>query len=137
VIERTLSELARQVGRLADAVPTAPKTGARRRAPAASGMQPSQSQLLPGSHVVVHFNPHDEEACDIVGEVVSFQPGAGFMGCDLVYVRYEHPRDGSIHELPFAAYNLELGDRDSLFARAARHEEQAARLRAMADRVAP
>jgi len=133
LIERTLPELARQVGRLADAVGCAPGAAVKRKAPAASSVQPSFTQLSPGAHVVIHFNPHDESASDIVGEVVSFQPGAGFMGCDLVYVRYERPRDGSIHELPFAAYNLDLGDRESLLARAARHDAQAAKLRRMAE----
>jgi hypothetical protein len=27
--------------------------------------------------------------------VVKFEPGAGFMGCDMATVRYEHSRDGS------------------------------------------
>ena len=90
----------------------------------------------PGDSVVISFNPHHEVAADIVGTVISVHPGAGFMGCDLVYVRYQCPRDGSVHELPFATYNLELGSRETLLARAARHEEQAARLRTMADRIA-
>ena len=93
--------------------------------------------LEPGDSVVVSFNPHHDDAADTVGTVVSVHPGAGFMGCDLVYVRYQRPRDGSVNEMPFATYNLELGSRESLLARAARHEEQAARLRAMADRIAP
>ena len=89
----------------------------------------------PGSQVVIRFNPFHADAADIVGTVVDFRPGAGFMRCDLATVRYQHPRDGSEHELPFATYNLDLGDRKSLLARAARHEEQATKLRNMTDEV--
>jgi hypothetical protein len=89
-----------------------------------------------GDSVVISFNPHHEDSADIVGTVVSFHPGAGFMGCDLVYVRYQRPGDGAVHEMPFATYNLELGSRESLLARAARHEEQAVKLWAMAEGMA-
>ncbi len=95
----------------------------------------SSSVCAPGSKVVIRYNPHHEDAADIVATVVAFQQGVGFMGCDLAYVRYQHPRYGSMHELPFATYNLELGDREALLRRAARHEEQAARLRRMANEV--
>ncbi len=91
--------------------------------------------FAPGSKVVIRYNPHDEDASDIVGVVTRFEPGAGFMGCDLATVRYEIPRDGSEHELPFATYNLDFGDCDALLERAARHEEQAARFRAMAEEI--
>ncbi len=86
---------------------------------------------------MIHFNPFHLDAADIVGTVVDFRPGIGFIGCDLATVRYQHPRDGSVHELPFATYNFDLGDRESLLPRAARHEEQAAKLRRMADEVSP
>jgi hypothetical protein len=95
------------------------------------------SAFSPGDAVVISFNPHHDDAADTVGTVVSVHPGAGFMGCDLVYVRYQRPRDGSVHEMPFATYNLEPGSRESLLARAVRHEEQAARLRAMAEGISP
>ena len=88
--------------------------------------------MKPGTRVVIKFNPHRAGDEDIVGTVVAFQPGAGFMGCDLVTVRYTSPRDGSEHELPFATYNLFAADRAALLARAERHEEQARRLREMA-----
>ena len=91
--------------------------------------------MNPGARVVIAYNPHDERACDIVGIVVEFQAGGGFMGCDLVTVRYTNPRDGSERELPFAAYNLLPGDRASLLARAVRHEEQAIMLRRMAEEL--
>ena len=68
--------------------------------------------------------------------VMRFEAGAGFMGCDLAWVRYQLPRDASEHEMPFGTANLDRGDPQALLARAARHEEQAAKLRAMADEVA-
>jgi len=91
--------------------------------------------FAPGSRVVIAFNPHHEDASDVVGTVVKFEPGTGFMACDLATIRYVRPLDGSRHELPFATYNLEVGGRESLLARAKRHEEQAQTLRAMADEV--
>jgi hypothetical protein len=134
--ERTLPEIARQLARVADATGLLADIEIRRAACGASSESGSQSAaFVAGATVVIRFNPHDEEAADILGIVSLVQPGAGFMSSDLVHVRYQHPRDGSTQEWPFAAYNLEAGDRDSLIARAQRHEEQAARLRGMADRL--
>ncbi len=65
----------------------------------------------PGSKVVIRFNPHMGHASDIVGTVLRFHPGAGFLGCDLADVQYEDPRDGTIHVLPFGTHNLDVGDR--------------------------
>ena len=93
------------------------------------------TSFKPGSRVVIRFNPHHEGADGIMGEVTSFEAGTGFMGCDLAYVRYQHPRDSEVHVMPFSTANLELGDRQALLARATRHDEQAAKLRAMADEV--
>jgi hypothetical protein len=89
----------------------------------------------PGTRVVISHNPHHADASDIVGTVVDFQRGVGFMGCDLVSVRYVRTSDGTEHVMPLATYNLESGGRDALIARAERHEEQAAKLRAMAEEV--
>lgn len=72
-----------------------------------------------------------------MGEVVEYRAGAGFAGCDLVMVRYQRPRDGSEHVMPFGTAGLDRGDREAILARAARLEEQATRLRAMAERGAP
>jgi hypothetical protein len=58
---------------------------------------------------------------------------AGFMGCDLVYVEYAHPTDGSIHELPFGTVNLEPGGYERLIELANRHEARAAAPRRMAE----
>jgi hypothetical protein len=132
--ERTMPELVRQVERLAAAMERntvfecAP-SGARKPDPDAP------HSIQPGSRVVIRFNPHHEGADDIVGEVTAFEAGAGFMGCDLAYVRYQHPRDGEQHVMPFSTANLVVGDRTALLARATRHDEQAARLRVMPDEV--
>ena len=91
------------------------------------------SAFAPGSRVVIHYNPHEEEASGILGTVVEFQAGTGFMGCDLATVRYTRPSDGEVRELPFATYNLRVGDPAWLREQAARHEEQAAELRRMAE----
>jgi hypothetical protein len=88
-----------------------------------------------GSKVVISYNLHHADASDIVGTVVELQRGVGFMGCDLVSVRYVRTSDGTEHVMPLATYNLESGGRDALIARAERHEEQAAKLRAMAEEV--
>jgi hypothetical protein len=126
--ERTLPELVRQVERLAKALE---RTAPPEPAPAA---MPQDEPLTfePGAPVVIVDNPHHPDAADIVGEVVELQPRAGFAGCDLVLVRYQRLRDGTWHTMPFGTAGLDLGDRTSILARAARHDMQAARLRAMA-----
>jgi hypothetical protein len=59
------------------------------------------------------------------------------MQADLVLVRYTRPRAGSEHVRPFAAALLARGDPGSLLARAVRREQEAAKLRHMADEVSP
>jgi hypothetical protein len=129
--ERTLPELVRQIERLAGAMErSAPCELAPAETPQAEPSQPLAFD--PGASVVIVDNPHHPDAADIVGEVVEFRPGAGFAGCDLVLVRYQRLRDGTWHTMPFGAAGLDLGDRASILSRAARHDMQAARLRAMA-----
>lgn len=90
-----------------------------------------------GAKVVIRTNPfHGADGEGIFGTVVRFEPRAGFMRADLAWVRYQLPRDGSEHELPFGTANLDLGDAAALLARAARHEEQAGVLRGMAEEAA-
>ncbi|HKX45895.1 MAG TPA: hypothetical protein VJP77_04285 [Planctomycetota bacterium] len=87
----------------------------------------------PGTRVLITHNPFHAAATGIVGVVTRVEKGAGFMGINLIYVRYQNPVDGEEHEMPFADTNLLPGDRDELIARARRHEAQAAALRRMAD----
>jgi hypothetical protein len=129
--ERTLPDLVRQVERLADAIE---RTAPPERAPAETP-QGEPPNFEPGAPVVIVDNPHHPDAADIVGEVVEFRAGAGFAGCDLVLVRYQRPRDGTWHTMPFGTAGLDLGDREAILDRAARHDMQAARLRAMATGV--
>ena len=89
--------------------------------------------MKPGDRIVIRFNPHREHASGIVGTVVSYEPGAGFMGTDLAYVKYTDPRDGFTETSPFGKANLMAGDREALLAMAVRHEEQAAALRQFAE----
>ena len=132
--ERTLPDLVRQVERLADAMERSAAPELTVAPPLQD--QPSQPRTFdPGASVVIVDNPHHRDAADIVGEVVEFRPRAGFAGCDLVLVRYQRLRDGTWHTMPFGTAGLDLGDRASILARAARHDMQAARLRAMAAEV--
>jgi hypothetical protein len=126
--ERTLPELVRQVERLANAMErNAPPEPAPVDAP-----QVDPLPLEPSASVVIVDNPHHPDASDIVGEVVEYRAGAGFAGCDLVLVRNQRLRDGTWHTMPFGTAALDRGDREAILARAARHDMQAARLRAMA-----
>ena len=54
------------------------------------------------------------------------------MGCDLVDVRYEDPRDGQVHTRPFGTVNLSPGEPNELLEAAERFEALAARLRRLA-----
>lgn len=92
-----------------------------------------KTPYAPGSRVVIRRNPHHPPAEDVVGRVVSLQEGAGFMGCDLVEVRYENPRDGQVYERPFATANLSPGEPRVLLEMAERYEGLAAQLRALAE----
>lgn len=92
-----------------------------------------QNVFQPGSRVVIRHNPHYSGAENIVGIVTEFFPEGGFMRCDLAYVRYTNPRDGSTHEMPFGTANLEPGNPDALIEVAERYEAQAAELRRLAE----
>jgi hypothetical protein len=89
--------------------------------------------MKPGDKVYIRFNPHRKDAENIVGSVVEFQPGAGFMGCDLAYVQYTDSWTGGEETMPFGTANLAPGSPDELLAAAERFEKQAATLRAMAE----
>jgi hypothetical protein len=89
--------------------------------------------MKPGDKVYIRFNPHRKDAENIVGTVVEFQPGAGFMGCDLVDVRYTDPWTGQEETMPFGTANLGPGSREELLETAERFEKQAAMLRQTAE----
>jgi hypothetical protein len=72
------------------------------------------SQFEPGSKVVIRFNPHREHAAGIVGTVVAFHAGKGFMSCDLADVEYEDPWTGEVDVLPFSTANLSPGSPPAL-----------------------
>jgi hypothetical protein len=67
--------------------------------------------MKPGEKVFIRFNPHRSGAEGIVGVVERFEPGSGFMGCDLAYVRYIDPWTGEEETMPFATFNLNRGMR--------------------------
>ena len=89
----------------------------------------------PGDRVLVVHNPH-RPVEGVLGTVVAFRPGVGFMGCDLVDVRYEDPRTGEEDTFPFGTANLAPASRDVLLARAERLEMMAREMRSLA-RQAP
>jgi len=85
--------------------------------------------MKPDDRAYIRCNPHRAEAVSIIGTVVDFQPGAGFMGCDLAYVRYVDPWTGDEETMPFGTVNLLAGRREELLAAAERFERQAVMLR--------
>jgi len=86
--------------------------------------------------VIIQSNPHHPAAERIVGTVVALYPKAGFMGCDLIDVEYENPRDGETYVRPFADTFLSPANPELLRAMADRYEALAAELRADAERAA-
>jgi hypothetical protein len=85
-----------------------------------------------GDKVYIRYNPHRSDVEGIVGVVERFEPGSGFMGCDLAYVRYADPWTGEEETMPFATSNLNQGSREAILAVAERMERQAAMLREIA-----
>ena len=91
--------------------------------------------MNPGDRVIIRHNPHHFAASGIVGTVVAFHEGIGFMGCDLADVRYVDPRDGEEHVMPFGTANLSPGEPAALIEIAERYEAAAAELRRLAEEV--
>ena len=75
---------------------------------------------------------HHAQAVDIVGTVAKFRPGAGFMGCDLADVQYEHPHSGEVHTMPFATNHVRPGEPRFLHQLAERYAALADELRHLA-----
>lgn len=86
-----------------------------------------------GAKVILRSNPHHPAAANIVGTVVAYRNGAGFAGCDIVDIRYENPRDGKVHEMPFGLDHLQVGSRSALLEVAEHYEAMAAELRRLAE----
>lgn len=93
--------------------------------------------MKPGDKVYIRHNPHRRDAENIIGTVVRFEPGAGFMGCDLAFVRYTDPWTGGEETMPFGTANLLAGNREDLISVAERFEGQAALLREFAKSRGP
>lgn len=49
--------------------------------------------MEPGTKVIIRQNPH-HGAEKVVGTIVSYWSSAGFGGCDMVDIRYVHPKTG-------------------------------------------
>ena len=82
-----------------------------------------------GDRVIITSNPHDYTASKILGTISAIGIEAGFGGCDLVDVSYEHPITGDAHELPFSPKNLLRADAQTLTLLAQRYEAIAAQFR--------
>lgn len=65
------------------------------------------SMTVPGNRVKIVTNPHDSKAENVVGTVTKYAKGAGFMGVDLVYIKYTSPADGKSYTYPFGTSHLE------------------------------
>ena len=76
----------------------------------------------------------DIDAENILGTVVRYGKGEGFMGVDLVDVEYVESRTGETHIMPFGLYNLESADPAHLTELAERWEHMAAEMREWATR---
>jgi hypothetical protein len=68
------------------------------------------SGAIPGTRVIIHHNPHDFSAQEVLGVITGVRKGEGFAGTDLVDVRYTHPVSDTEHEFPFCPDLLELAD---------------------------
>ena len=84
-----------------------------------------------GDRVFIKYNPFCRDDEGILGEVVAFRPGVGFMGCDIADVKYVDT-DGDTQVMPFGTVNLNAGCPEELIETAHRLEEQAQKLREMA-----
>ena len=68
------------------------------------------AMAIPGTKVIIHHNPHDFSAQEVLGVITGVRKGEGFAGTDLVEVRYTHPVRNTEHEFPFSLDLLELAD---------------------------
>jgi hypothetical protein len=84
-----------------------------------SQQQKSQSlelaMTIPGAKVVIHHNPHDFSAHEVLGVITGVRKGEGFAGTDLVDVQYTHPVSDTEHNFPFSLDLLELACSDAEF----------------------
>ena len=83
----------------------------------------------PGTKVIIRQNPHHHGAGDIVGTVVSYRSREGFSGCDMVDIRYVHPKTGKQYTMPFRSSCLERVTSAALINLAERYETIADELR--------
>ncbi|MBU0756084.1 MAG: hypothetical protein KJ645_13155 [Planctomycetes bacterium] len=88
--------------------------------------------MEPGTKVIIRFNPHHIDAENILGTVIRYRKGEGFMGIDLVDVEYVEPKTGETQIMPFGIYNIEDADPAHLIELAERWEGMAAELRKLA-----
>ena len=85
----------------------------------------------PGTKMIIRQNPHHHGAEDIVGTVVSYRSREGFGGCDMVDIRYVHPKTGQQYTMPFRISCLETVISAALVSLVERYETIADELRGL------
>lgn len=86
--------------------------------------------LKAGDKVIILQNPHDTRAEGVVGVVIAYRNGAGFLGCDLVDIHFKSPRDGRGSTKPFGLACLAAATPAALTRLAEHHERLAADIHA-------
>ena len=76
----------------------------------------------PGTKVIIRQNSYHHGAEDIVGAVVSCRSKEGLGGCDIVDVRYVHPKTGQKYTMPFRISCLETVTSAALVSLVERYE---------------
>jgi hypothetical protein len=94
----------------------------------------SDPRIEVGANVIIRDNPHEHQV-GVLGVVERIERGTGFGGCDLYYVRYSPTRWESDQPLPFAADLLAVVTPENLRSRATELEEEARKLRALANEL--
>lgn len=84
--------------------------------------------MEPGTKVIIRYNPHHTGAENILGTVVRYGKGEGFMGIDLVDVEYVEPKTGEMHIMPFGVCNIDSAEPARLIELAERWECMAAEM---------
>ena len=88
--------------------------------------------MEPGDKVIIKQNPHHPWIRNIIGTVIVYRPGEGFLECDLVDIHYKDPSTGEGHTMPFGLSCLGLADESSLISLAEHYQSLADGLRSIA-----
>jgi len=90
-------------------------------------------EFVPGMEVLIAYNPHQEEASEIIGTVAAVQTGEGFLGYDFIVVDYPDPIWGTMRRYSYGAIHLRTVVPPSLIEMAENLEARAIEFRRMAE----